>query len=361
MKFDSILEIKKKVAAILLFFFFMGAIPFCNGQGVSKRNTPRETSGLFDSNEILPLRLRYSNQRIRLETNDSTYLKTAISYVGKDDIWSKMDVRMRARGKFRLDNCYFSPIKLRIDKADAEGTLFEGNKKLKLVLPCLNYRYMNDKLLREYLAYKMYEIVTPFHFKTRLVDIKFSEINGDEIIEHDLLGILVEDIKKVAKRHHGLVIDDHPNGLARDALTAVRNNFFQFMIGNTDYSNTYEHNQKLMIVSKNMIAVPYDFDMSGLVNPQYSVVADTIQLGLDISNSIERKYKGIEAPPELLDQVRQEFIAKKDRILEEVRRHRRLFRSRKEYGAAKEYLLGFYDILESDLRFQERIISVANE
>ena len=361
MNLYSLSELYKSGRLILVFFLFVGAIYVSYGQELVKTETSAEVTKLFASDEILPLRMRYSNKKVRFNTNDSTYIKSVLSYGGQEDSWNPIDIRLRARGKFRLENCYYSPLKLRIDKSVARGTLFEGNKKIKLVLPCLNYKYMNDKLIREYLAYKMYEVVSPYHYKTRLVNIEFSEISGDDLKEHKLLGILIEDIKKVAKRHDGRTLKRNSPELKMEPLTAVRINFFQFMIGNTDYSNAYEHNQKLIIINKNIVPVPYDFDLSGLVNPEYSAVSDTLQLSLDIGDVTERRYKGLKAAHQLMEQVRQEFIQNKDRMIEIVRNHRRLFRSRKEYSAAKEYLQGFFAIMESDSGFEENFITVAKE
>lgn len=361
MNYDFISQISKSGRLFLLFSLFIGVLHISSGQELAKADTTSEPAKLFESDEILSLRMRYSNKRIRNDTNDSTYIKTVLSYRSQDDLWHPMDVRLRARGKFRLENCYYSPLKLRIDKSVSRGTLFEGNKKIKLVLPCLNYKYMNDKLIREYLGYKLYEVVSPYHYKTRLVNIEFSEISGADIKEHELLGILLEDIKKVAKRHDGRILKRNSSDLKMASLSAVRINFFQFMIGNTDYSNAYEHNQKLIVINKNIIPVPYDFDMSGLVNPEYTTVSDTLALSINMGDMSQRKYKGLRAATQLLEQVRQEFIQNKDTMMQVVRRHRSLFRSRKEYSAAKEYLLGFFSIMESDIGFEENFKAVAKD
>ena len=47
-----------------------------------------------------------------------------------------------------------------------------------------------------------------------------------------------------------------------DADASVRNAMFQYMIGNTDFSTAYQHNNKLLYIDKLIIPLPYDFDMS---------------------------------------------------------------------------------------------------
>ena len=43
---------------------------------------------------------------------------------------------------------------------------------------------------------------------------------------------------------------------AMDATTSVQNAFFQFMIGNTDFSTAYQHNGKLLYINKLIIPLP---------------------------------------------------------------------------------------------------------
>jgi hypothetical protein len=55
---------------------------------------------------------------------------------------------------------------------------------------------------------------------------------------------------------------------------------FQFLIGNTDWSIQYLHNIKLIgnLNTTDLIPIPYDFDMSGIVNTFYAMPAEALQL-----------------------------------------------------------------------------------
>ena len=66
----------------------------------------------------------------------------------------------------------------------------------------------------------------------------------------------------------------HP--MAMRGLTSVRHAFFQYLIGNTDFSVSFQHNGKLLYTSKEFLPLPYDFDMSGWVNPSYATVNTTL-------------------------------------------------------------------------------------
>ena len=92
-----------------------------------------------------------------------------------------------------------------------------------------------------------------------------------------------------------------------DAETSIQNAMFQFMIGNTDFSVAYQHNGKLLFVNKEIIPLPYDFDMTGWVNPSYA----TVNQSLGIKSVRERVYRGFKREEQYFDQVREDFIAKK--------------------------------------------------
>jgi len=77
--------------------------------------------------------------------------------------------------------------------------LFEGNKKLKLVLPCDYGKGSNDLILKEYLCYRLYEHITPYSFKTRLVNIELTEQREKKNRNFSIKGILIEVAKSFIK------------------------------------------------------------------------------------------------------------------------------------------------------------------
>ena len=110
---------------------------------------------------------------MKKKTTDSTYIETDLNFF-QEDKWNTIHVSLRARGNFRRAKCYFPPIKMKIKKSQTKNTVFNGNKSLKLVLPCKIENENNDNILQEYIAYKIYEIISPYHFKTRRVDVDFT-------------------------------------------------------------------------------------------------------------------------------------------------------------------------------------------
>lgn len=316
-------------------------------------------SNLFLNQDILPVKMSYSNKLIKKKTNDSTYVKTNFQYMTIDGKWNEFEIDIRVRGNFRLKNCNFAPLKLKIIKKTAKGTLFEGNKKLKMVLPCLMQSSKNNMVVKEYIAYKLYELISEYHFNTRILDIELEEIRGEKIKNHKFIGFLIEDDKNVAKRHNGKVLDRFVHPYAQDTLTSIRNAFFQYMIGNTDFSVGYGHNQKLLWIDNKIIPVPYDFDMSGLCNTSYSTVSEIQGEVLPITSVTQRIYRGFKRPKKYFQQIRQEFIDKRQSVFAVIDECKPLCDNPKEFNRAREYIAKFYEVLEDDKKFKSKIIDNA--
>ena len=328
-------------------------------QDITKIEQLLEVSALFKNQEILPIKLSYSNKDLNKNTNDSTYVKSNLSYQQEDKSWKILEIDLRARGNFRRKKCYFPPLKIKIDKSIRKGTLFTDNKKLKLVMPCLNQKNANDNVVKEYMAYKLFEIISSYHFKTRLTKIDFTEIRRKKIINHSLKGFFIEDIKKVAKRHNGNVLKRFVHPLQQEEITSVKNAFFQFMIGNTDFSVAYQHNGKLLFIDKKTIIIPYDFDLSGLVDASYAVVSEIQKEPLDITKVTQRMYRGFKRDPRIFQQVRNEFLDNKIKILQTMDSYESIFNDPKEFIIAKEFILDFFKIIEDDKKFKTHILDKA--
>ena len=252
-------------------------------------------------------------------------------------------------------------IKVKIKKKLTKGTLFEGNKTLKMVLPCLKEKDNNDNVIKEYLAYKMYEILSPFHFKTRLLDITLNESKGNRVKVHYLKGFFIEDDKKVAKRSNGKVYKNINHPINHEPVSSVRNAMFQCMIGNTDFSSAYQHNCKVIYVDTDIIPVPYDFDMAGFVNASYAVASQIQRESLNLSSTSERLYRGFVRESDVFDQVRKEFLNKRSEILALLDAHESYFENTRELSAAKEYILSFFMILQNEDKFKKTIIEKARK
>ncbi len=107
---------------ILLLHMLLGYVVFSQ-QGGSE-STIKETTELFKNQEQLQLKLKFSAKNLRDNTNDSTYIASMLWYKDANTVWDSMDIKLRARGNFRRDNCYYVPLRIKLKKSVAKGTLF---------------------------------------------------------------------------------------------------------------------------------------------------------------------------------------------------------------------------------------------
>jgi hypothetical protein len=328
----------------------------CFGQKDSISKKLGKVSKLFATQTVLPVELSYSNRDLKKHTNDSTYLDIDLTYSDVANTTTALPVRIRARGNFRRKNCYFTPVKFRIKKEDAKETLFKGNKELKLVLPCLKETNANDNVIKELLAYKLYEVVSEYHFKTRLLDLRFNESRGKKIEKHNVKAFLIEDIDELEDRFGGKKLKRNVHPLQQDSLHSVRNAFFQFMIGNVDFSTGYQHNQKILFVGGSSIPVPYDFDMSGLCNVSYSVVSQIAGEKLPLESVTQRLYRGFKRSDAITLMVKNEFLENQIEMITILDAHEVYFDNPKEFIKCKEYLMEFFSILKSPTKFKTEIL-----
>ena len=138
-------------------------------------------------------------------------------------------------------------------------------------------------------------------------------------------------------------------------LTSVQHSFFQYMIGNTDFSISYQHNGKLLFAEKAFLPLPYDFDMTGWVNPSYGFGNPT----LDLSSLTERRYRGFKRDKEVFDTVRNQFIGTKDQITSLVKSFELEFDSKKQYETMFGFMEEFFEIIEDDSKFKKLILDQA--
>jgi hypothetical protein len=345
----------KQIICVLLIFLIILPITIY-AQNSTESDSISSDLGLFDEQNLLSLKFNYSNKELKKETNDSTYIASELSYQNNDSTWTSLNIDLRARGNFRRNNCYFVPIKISIKKKDYKNTKFDGHKKLKLVVPCLLEKDRNDNILKEYLAYKFYEMISPYHFNTRLANIELTELRGKKEKTHSIKGFLIEDDKKIAKQFDGKIVERSIHPMAQEELNSIRCEFFQFMIGNTDFSNLKQHNAKLIYIDKDIYPVPYDFDMSGLVNASYSLVSETLTSKSDISSVTQRMYRGFKRNPLLIEQVRQEFLKRKSDMFQIMDDLKPKFERENEFENAKNYIQNFFNILANEKEFKTEIL-----
>ncbi len=225
-----------------------------------------------------------------------------------------LPAQVGSRGHARLDARVCSNVPLRIEfaKKDVNGTVFDGQRDLKLVVNCQNDSLYEQYILTEYLAYKLYGLFTARSFRARLVRVTYVDTARNRT-SGPRWGILIEHDDHVADRLEARIF---PFGqrmfsmLDQDSLTLMA--LLQYMIGNTDYSIFALHNVKLVRDQRGTIyPLGYDFDYSGLVNARYAAIDPRLKI-----NSVrDRLYRGPCRTVEQLEPFLTTFRARKSEIL----------------------------------------------
>ena len=250
---------------------------------------PADTS-LFGSNEVLNISIKGDlKELLRDRSGKSTKsYSLTLSYITLSSVEVSIPVNVKTRGHFRLmrENCSYPPLLLQFRKGGQQlSTLFKDQRKLKLVMPCKGDEYV----IREWLVYKLYNLVTPFSFRARLVSVKLEDTRSKKPSDA-FYGILIEEEKQMAKRNAMKAIDAKliPQHLQVDGF--LKMSVFQYLIGNTDWSVEFLQNIKLLSksIQERPIAVPYDFDHAGIVEAPYAHPAEELQM----SSTRERRYRG---------------------------------------------------------------------
>lgn len=157
--------------------------------------------GLFDSDDALNITLS-GNLRPLLNDRKRTAKQhnLTLSYKPGDSSRVAIPVVVKARGHFRRTqgNCIYPPLEIKFSRDDADkSSIFKEQKKLKVVMPC----YDDDTyVVREWLVYKLYNLITPKSFKTRLVKITLKDDKSPKT-SLPFYGILIEEEDQLAQRN----------------------------------------------------------------------------------------------------------------------------------------------------------------
>ena len=210
------------------------------------------------------------------------------------------------------------PIRLNFKNCENRPLDLEGVSNVKLVTHCKDNKNFEEYLLREYLAYKLYNVVTDTSFRVRLLKIRYID-TGSKGFNQNRYGIAIEPLDVLSAR---LSANEKEDIVVRTSFINPENYdklcLFQYMIGNDDWHLANLHNLKLIepeIGNKSVLAVvPYDFDYSGLVDAYYAVPNKLYGL----ENIRERVYIGPCRTDEDIRRVMKFFLDHKSEFYDEI-------------------------------------------
>lgn len=279
----------------------------------------RISQDIFEVETPARITLKLDIKAFAKKKYDDEYQKAELSYEFKEQgVTITNEVRIKARGNSRKKRCFFPPIKLNISKADVKNKYLEDTKTIKLVTHCKQSLTYETYILKEYLVYKLYNVITPNSFRVRLLEVDYVD-TGKKGKNVDTWAFLIEPEGMLAERLDMFNIKN--NELSQKYMEPedmVRVSLFNYMIGNTDFSVNGRHNLKVLqpndVTQPLGIPVPYDFDYSGLVNATYAVPYE----GLGIKSVKERYYVGLCQNEASFESILKEFLNKKEQLLKVV-------------------------------------------
>jgi hypothetical protein len=320
---------------------------------------------LFASRVPLSVTIEAPLTTLMRERPEDEYLDAAFSFTGDDGIEHALDLKIRVRGKFRLqeDICEFAPIRLNFKKKQLAGTVFAGQDKLKLVTHCQSGKTKYEPLVfREYVAYRILQVMTDVSFGVRLLKIDYVDTDRDKSMTK--YGFVIEDDDDVAER---LGMETVKISHVRHADLEPRQenlvNVFQYLVGNTDFSLVKAvaeddccHNAVLLSVSDGppYMPVPYDFDFTGIVNAPYAAPNPRFKL----RGVRQRLYRGQCRNNALLADTFDHFMEKKTAIYATVDEIGMLEQKHRSYII--RYLDSFFEDITEPKTINRRFIDKCN-
>ncbi len=309
-----------RTLSITILFVLAGFPLLSQQEGVpSYQDTAAVYEDLFSAEDPLYLTLKFDVTAFKKTKHQDVYHNAEMTNEVSDDSHLTSSVQVKARGTIRRKNCNLPPILLNIGNSGIKADSLQGVLRMNMVVRCKNAAQYGPYVLREYLAYKIYNIITPLSYRVRLVRLTIIDTGkGNEVTED--WAFLQEPDALMNLRLNSIMIKNDVlsmNNVNPEIINSL--SMFQYMIGNGDYSVTGQHNLKILALKEygptGFIPVPYDFDYSGLVNTDYAVPSET----MGTTSIRERYYLGLCRPKQVHEETIQELAQFEDEIMEYIK------------------------------------------
>lgn len=217
------------------------------------------------------LRRRHSNPEFDAE----------LTYTDAAGVVYQLAFRLTTRGRSRLESCSFPPLRLIFDPNTAKGTIFEDQRRLKMVTQCKRGRRGADWVLQEFGIYRAYNVITDFSYRVRRLEVTFRDTKSSKW-QRVQTTFLIESTGEAARRLKRDSIE--PPQIEPEQFSVLETThqlLFQYLIGNTDFAvkrgSSGEkccHNGRVLAESGrevNWVVLPFDFDQAGAINTDYAM------------------------------------------------------------------------------------------
>jgi hypothetical protein len=250
---------------------------------------------LFEIKEPLNLTLKFDKKELKKTQYKETYLPAEMTCHVNDSFEVRHEIRVKARGEIRKKVCFAPMFWVNIRHAGIEAEDLADVVKIKMVIRCKASSMHKYYILREYLAYQIWNLLSPYSFNTRLVRLKIIDTGRKDKVSEDW-AFFIEPEAMMAGRNDCMPIKNDRLSLRTvDKEWMDKVAFFSYMVGQSDYSVTGRHNLKILTSKEygttGFIPVPYDFDYCGLVDAEYAIPGETLE-SIGLTSVRERYYLG---------------------------------------------------------------------
>ena len=324
------------------------------------QTTPVDSIRFFTDEGLINLTLKTNFRDLQREKGEDVYQDADVSFHFPDSSVIEEKIKIAARGHFRRDYCEIPPLLLNFH--NTTSPLLHKLGKLKLVIGCSSKSSEEQLILKEYLAYKMYNMIEEKSFRVRLIKINYNDING-KMRPYAQYAFFLEDDDDMARRNgceKRAEVKLHTESTDRAMMTRVA--LFQYMISNGDWGVPSNHNIKLIYEKGKQtipFAVPYDFDHSGFVNADYALPPELFVERFGVEKVTDRVYWGYPRTMEELQTAFKLFRDKKNAIISLISNFQPLaFRTK---SGAIDFINEFYKIIEDQRKVRDIFIDKARK
>jgi hypothetical protein len=323
--------------------------------GDAKSNRYTSFARLFLNEKPVEMIMTTDLKKMHAQKDKGHYQDALLTIKLNDSLLVNDSIKVYERGIFRRQNCITPGIMMNF-KSDKDA-LSNNLKHIKLVRACSPNGNDEQLLLKEYLVYKIYNLLTDVSFRVRLVKVTYDNAPAKKG-SYTQYGFILESMEGLASRLQSKELKSNTimteqTDRAQTTLVTI----FQYMIGNTDWSIPVRHNIKLIQApqnpSKPPIVIPYDFDFAGIVNAPYAAPAPE----LGIENVTDRVYRGFPRNMDELKAAVQVFENQKQNIYSLIQNFDLL--NKRDRDEMIKYLNEFYSLISNDRDIRHAFIDDA--
>ena len=325
-----------------------------SGNTLSEVSDTVHVADFFESNDALKTTLKYDITSFIKNKTKGEYIDAELQVFYDENNPVIKNIRIKARGNFRRGQCTFPPLFLNFKTDKPDNPMYSDVKKVKIVTHCSASKESEANVLREYLAYKLYNVITNRSFRVRLLDINYTD-TGKKQKNYKAYGFAIEPAEIVVKRNNSVLVES-PAITGRNLVQedADRAAMFQYMISNTDWRIKSGHNTKFMKsmndITDKLITLPYDFDFSGFVGASYTFPQEWSHT----ESIYDRDYLGYcRDKDEDYQNIIDLYISKEKEVMQTIADFKYL--SEKDKEEVEKFTVGFYKEIKDSKDFIRKL------